>query len=118
MNLTLVLQLNWQLLHHQYDYLNDVRKNKVTCVLLQRLSSVRDEFDLSASDNLSTPSALKSLPLLSEHEMKQILLPNRSSAVRDEFDLSASDNLIVPSEPIPLTVMSENEMNKEHYTGD
>jgi hypothetical protein len=58
---------------------------------------VRDELDMSASDNLIVPS----LPSLAHL---------RSSEARDEFDLSDSTNLIAPSVPISLTVLSENEM--------
>jgi hypothetical protein len=40
--------------------------------LLQlRLRCVRDEFDLSASDNLTTPLKPIEIPVLSENEMKQ-----------------------------------------------
>jgi hypothetical protein len=73
---------------------------------------VRDEFDLSASDNLVAPSVLMRFPVLSENEMKQQLLQLRPSEVRDVFDLSASDNLVAPLLPILLPALSENEMTQ------
>jgi hypothetical protein len=40
-------------------------------VLLLRLREARDEFDLSASDNLVSPSSPISFTVLCENEMKQ-----------------------------------------------
>jgi hypothetical protein len=76
---------------------------------------VRDEFDMSASDNLMAPSSPKGLSVLSENEMKQqeFVLLLRLSAVRDEFNLSASDNLMAPQLPILLPVLSENEVKQQ-----
>jgi hypothetical protein len=72
------------------------------------LSEMRDEFDLSASDNLITPS----LPILlsvSEWECNEATskLLLRSSEVSDEFDLSASNNLTAPSVQMLFTVLSK-----------
>jgi hypothetical protein len=68
---------------------------------------VRDEFNLSASDNLVAPFLPISLTVRSENEIKGICrLRLRSSEVRDEFDLSASDNLIAPLLPILLSIRS------------
>jgi hypothetical protein len=66
---------------------------RTTGLVLLILSEVREEFNLSASDNWITPSLPIKLPVLSENEteaIKQLLY--RLSSVRDEFDLSASDN--------------------------
>jgi hypothetical protein len=68
---------------------------------------VRDEFDLSASANLVSPSLPILFAVFSENEMKQSLLLARSSEVSDVFDFSASDNLIAPSSPILLSVQTE-----------
>jgi hypothetical protein len=75
---------------------------------------VRELFDLSASANLEDPSALISLPVLSENEMKQksVLLP-RLRFARCELDLSSSDNLMAPSLPILLPVLSEKETKQQ-----
>jgi hypothetical protein len=79
-------------------------------MLQLRWSKVRDECNLSASDNSITPSSPIPLPVLSENEMKQHVLQVRSSEVSDEFDfLSSSDNMIAPSVPMSFTVWSENE---------
>jgi hypothetical protein len=79
-----------------------------------RLSSVRDVFVLSASDNLIAPSLPMSQPLLSENEMKQKgLLLSMESVARDEFDWSASDNLIAPSSPMLLPALSENHTKQQ-----
>jgi hypothetical protein len=65
--------------------------------LLVRSSSVRDEFDLSASDKLKAASAPMSLSVMNENEAKQhVCLLLRSNSVRDVFDLSASDNMMAP----------------------
>jgi hypothetical protein len=69
------------------------------------LIEVRDEFDLSASANWTTPSTpISLLPELSENEMKQFYLLFKASEVRDVFNLSASDNLIATSVPISFPV--------------
>jgi hypothetical protein len=66
---------------------------------------VRNEFDLSASENLIAASAPIVSSILSENEMKQqVLLPPRSSEVRDVFDFSASDILMAPSSPMLFPV--------------
>jgi hypothetical protein len=71
---------------------------------------VREEFDLSASDNLMTPSLPSLFAVLSENQMKQQNLPLRLRDVRDVLDLIASDKLIAPSAPMLFSAVSENEM--------
>jgi hypothetical protein len=79
--------------------------------LLQlRSSAVRDEFDLSTSDNLIAPSTPTLLPVLSQNETKQQMLLLRLSDAKDELNSSASANLITPSSPTPVSVLSENEI--------
>jgi hypothetical protein len=65
---------------------------------------VRNEFDLSASDNLITPSLPIAFSVLSENDMYQRVLPLKSSEMRDVFNLSTLDNLIAPFVPILLPV--------------
>jgi hypothetical protein len=86
-------------------------------MLLLRLSQVRVEFDLSASDNLLTPYLLMLFALLSENEMKatRVLHP-RSRKVIEVLDLSASDNFMAPSSRILLPVLSENQMKQQVQT--
>jgi hypothetical protein len=81
--------------------------NEATITLLQRLSEVRVEFDLSASDNLMAPSLPISFTVhhIIEHETKQVWLQVRLSAVSVVFDLSTSDNWMAPSTPICCTVL-------------
>jgi hypothetical protein len=69
-----------------------------------RSSEARDEFDLSASDNLIAPSLPILFSVLSENDMKASVLPKSLSEVRDEFNLSVSDNLATPSLPISLSM--------------
>ena len=54
-------------------------------MLPPRLSAVRDEFDLSASANLLTPSMPTLLAVLSEEEMKQQIY--RKDGVKQEMNL-------------------------------
>jgi hypothetical protein len=55
---------------------------------------MRDEFDISALDNLITPSLPMKQAALSEDKMSNKYVQQRSSSVRVVFDLSASDNLV------------------------
>jgi hypothetical protein len=65
---------------------------------------LRDEFAVSASNNLIAPTAVILIPW-GENEVKvQGLVPMRWREVRDEFNLSASDNSLAPSLLIPLSV--------------
>jgi hypothetical protein len=68
---------------------------------------MRDEFSLSASDNLIAPSVWILLTVLCEKGNEEQVLHLRLSQVRDVFDMSASDNLEAPSLPIPFPVLSE-----------
>jgi hypothetical protein len=69
------------------------------------LIEVRDELDLSASDNLMSPVILFAIQLL------QL----RSSEVSDVFDVSTSDNLITPSLVIVFPTEGENEMKQQSF---
>jgi hypothetical protein len=66
---------------------------------------VRDEFVLSASDNLMHPSKSILDSVLSENAKTMNLLRLRLSEVMDEFDLSASANTMAPSLPTLLSVL-------------
>jgi hypothetical protein len=77
-----------------------------------RSSLVRDEFDLSASDSLMTPSSPILLSVLSESGRNNEILLWRLRNNSAEFDWSASDNLMVPSAPIQLSVLSEEDIEQ------
>jgi hypothetical protein len=79
---------------------------------------VRDELDLSASDNLMAPSVPSLSPVLSENEMKQQVLLMRQTDARDEFNWSASDSLVAPSPLTSLSVLSENQTRQYVTTAE